>query len=115
MRDFHPQQFGEQLWIVPSWSEAPDSAAINIQLDPGLAFGTGTHPTTRLCLEWLDQNPPVNKTIIDYGCGSGILAIAALMLGAKSCAATDIDPQARQSGHITLRSGERVCALCLWK
>ena len=94
MQDFHPQQFGQRLWIVPSWSEAPDPDAINIKLDPGLAFGTGTHPTTHLCLEWLDQHPPTHKTVIDYGCGSGILAIAALKLGADSCVATDIDPQA---------------------
>lgn len=94
MQDFHPQPFGQRLWVVPSWSEAPEPNAVNIKLDPGLAFGTGTHPTTHLCLEWLDQNPPTHKTVIDYGCGSGILAIAALKLGAASCLATDIDPQA---------------------
>ena len=94
MQDFHPQKFGQRLWIVPSWSEAPEPNAVNVKLDPGLAFGTGTHPTTHLCLEWLDQNPPTHKTVIDYGCGSGILAIAALKLGAISCLATDIDPQA---------------------
>jgi len=94
MDDFHPMQFGKNLWIYPSWFEVPDDDSIKIMLDPGLAFGTGTHPTTALCLEWLDQNPPENLSIIDYGCGSGILAIAAIKLGAKKVIATDIDPQA---------------------
>lgn len=94
MNDFHPMKFGENLWIYPSWSEIPDDDSIKLLLDPGLAFGTGTHPTTALCLEWLDYNPPKNKTVIDYGCGSGILAIAAAKLGAQSIQATDIDEQA---------------------
>jgi ribosomal protein L11 methyltransferase len=94
MESFQPMQFGQRLWIVPSWHEAPNSDAVNLLLDPGLAFGTGTHPTTRLCLEWLDAHPPVSSRVIDYGCGSGILAIAAAKLGAASVWATDNDPQA---------------------
>ena len=94
MENFHPMQFGDNLWIYPSGYEIPDDNSVKILLDPGLAFGTGTHPTTALCLEWLDQNPPNNLTAIDYGCGSGILAIAAIKLGAKHIVATDIDPQA---------------------
>jgi len=94
MDDFEPMQFGKRLWIVPSWHQAPDDSAANIQLDPGLAFGTGTHPTTALCLEWLDAHPPEGKLVIDYGCGSGILAIAALMLGAARAWGIDNDPQA---------------------
>lgn len=94
MKDFHPMQFGENLWIYPSNYEIPKDDSVKILLDPGLAFGTGTHPTTALCLEWLDQNPPLNKTVIDYGCGSGILALAAAKLGANKIIATDIDPQA---------------------
>lgn len=94
MEDFKPMQFGERLWIVPSWHEAPVGDAVNILLDPGLAFGTGTHPTTRLCLEWLDAHDIQGKTVIDYGCGSGILAIAAALLGAESVIGVDNDPQA---------------------
>lgn len=94
MDDFRPMRFGEHLWIVPSWHEAPDTDGVNIHLDPGLAFGTGTHATTRLCLEWLDANPPRDKAVIDYGCGSGILGIAAALLGANSVLAVDNDPQA---------------------
>ncbi|MDH5785653.1 MAG: 50S ribosomal protein L11 methyltransferase [Chromatiales bacterium] len=94
MDDFQPMQFGERLWIVPSWCEAPDTGGVNILLDPGLAFGTGTHPTTRLCLEWLDAHPPAGTRVIDYGCGSGILAIAAALLGASSVIGVDLDPQA---------------------
>ncbi|HVT62548.1 MAG TPA: 50S ribosomal protein L11 methyltransferase [Legionellaceae bacterium] len=91
---FHPQRFGKRLWICPSWHTPPDPNAVNLILDPGLAFGTGSHATTALCLNWLDQEPPHNKTVIDYGCGSGILGIAALKLGAKHVFAVDIDPQA---------------------
>lgn len=94
MDNFHPMQFGKQLWIIPSWSEPVDPAAINILLDPGLAFGTGTHPTTALCLQWLDANPPRDSRVIDYGCGSGILAIAAAKLGATQVDGIDLDPQA---------------------
>ncbi|MDA3807121.1 MAG: 50S ribosomal protein L11 methyltransferase, partial [Thiomicrorhabdus sp.] len=91
---FKPMQFGDNLWIVPSWLEAPQPEAVNLMLDPGMAFGTGTHPTTSLCLTWLDQHVPKNLSVIDYGCGSGILALAAQKLGAASVAGTDIDPQA---------------------
>ncbi|HBO37073.1 MAG TPA: 50S ribosomal protein L11 methyltransferase [Pasteurellaceae bacterium] len=94
MDNFHPMQFGKRLWICPSWRDIPDSNAVNVMLDPGLAFGTGTHPTTALCLEWLDSLDLHGKTLIDFGCGSGILAIAALKLGAKSAVGIDIDPQA---------------------
>ena len=94
MDTYKPMQFGERLWIVPSWSEPPRDDSVNILLDPGLAFGTGTHPTTRLCLEWLDRRSPANVQVIDYGCGSGILAIAAAKLGATHVWAVDNDPQA---------------------
>lgn len=94
MDQFQPMQFGDNLWIVPSWRDAPKSDAVNLLLDPGMAFGTGTHPTTALCLTWLDQHPPTEQTVIDYGCGSGILALAAAKLGATSVKGTDIDPQA---------------------
>ena len=94
MDSFVPMQFGKKLWICPTHCSPPAPDAINILLDPGLAFGTGTHPTTRLCLEWLEQQDLTDKTVIDYGCGSGILAIAALKLGAKQAFAIDIEPQA---------------------
>lgn len=94
MENYHPMCFGKSLWIYPSNHEVPDNADTKILLDPGLAFGTGTHPTTALCLEWLDANPPKNLTAIDFGCGSGVLAIAAVKLGATSVIATDIDEQA---------------------
>ena len=94
MDNFHPMQFGKRLWICPSWGEVPDPNAVNLMLDPGLAFGTGTHPTTALCLAWLDGLDLTGKTVIDFGCGSGILAIAALKLGAKQAIGIDIDPQA---------------------
>ena len=94
MVDYHPMRFGDRLWVVPTNMDAPDPDAVNLRLDPGLAFGTGTHPTTSLCLNWLDQHDVHNKTVLDYGCGSGILAIAALLLGARSAAGVDIDPQA---------------------
>ncbi len=80
MENFHPMRFGERLWICPSWRDVPDPNAVNVMLDPGLAFGTGTHPTTSLCLTWLDGLDLNGKTVIDFGCGSGILAIAALKL-----------------------------------
>lgn len=94
LKHFKPMCFGENLWVVPTGYEIPDSNAINLRLDPGLAFGTGTHPTTAMCLQWLAENPPIDKTVIDYGCGSGILAIAALLLGAKEVWAIDYAPQA---------------------
>ncbi|BAZ93204.1 ribosomal protein L11 methyltransferase [Thiohalobacter sp. COW1] len=94
MDEFRPMRFGERVWICPSHQPPPDPDAVNILLDPGLAFGTGTHPTTALCLEWLDRHPPADLEVIDYGCGSGVLAIAALKLGARHVWAVDNDPQA---------------------
>ena len=91
---FDPIQISPRLWIVPTWHDPPDANAIVIRLDPGLAFGTGSHPTTHLCLGWLDANLPQQATVIDYGCGSGILGIAAAKLGAHSVCGLDIDPQA---------------------
>jgi ribosomal protein L11 methyltransferase len=91
---FDPIQISSRLWIVPTWHQLPDPAAINLILDPGLAFGTGSHPTTQLCLGWLDQNLQQGDSVIDYGCGSGILAIAAIKLGADHVTGIDIDPQA---------------------
>lgn len=99
MDNFHPMQFGKRLWICPSWRDVPDPNAVNVMLDPGLAFGTGTHPTTALCLTWLDGLELNNKIVIDYGCGSGILAIAALKLGAKQVIGIDIDPQAIEASR----------------
>ena len=90
---FDPIHIGEKIWIVPSWHEIPDENGIVLELDPGLAFGTGSHPTTRLCLEWLEKNVKKGQAILDYGCGSGILAIAAIKLGAGSVTGVDIDPQ----------------------
>lgn len=97
MDNFHPMQFGERLWVCPSWRDIPNPDAVNVMLDPGLAFGTGTHPTTSLCLKWLDAETLSNKTFVDFGCGSGILAVAALKLGAKEGIGIDIDPQALQA------------------
>ncbi|MBA0036076.1 50S ribosomal protein L11 methyltransferase [Pantoea sp. BIGb0393] len=99
MDNFHPMRFGERLWICPSWRDVPDPDAVNVMLDPGLAFGTGTHPTTSLCLTWLDGLDLQGKTVIDFGCGSGILAIAALKLGAAQAIGIDIDPQAIQASR----------------
>jgi ribosomal protein L11 methyltransferase len=96
---FDPIKVSDRLWIVPSWHESPDPAAINLILDPGMAFGTGSHPTTRLCLEWLEGNVTESSTLLDYGCGSGILAIAAARLGAGRVAGVDIDPQAVESAR----------------
>ena len=94
IKHFKPMQFGKRLWICPSWTPPPDPQGVNIMLDPGLAFGTGTHPTTALCLQWLDKHIVGGETLIDYGCGSGILALAALKLGASHVWAVDNDPQA---------------------
>lgn len=99
MDGFEPIRFGQRLWIVPSWRDAPDNNGVNLQLDPGLAFGTGTHPTTALCLEWLDSHAPEGLEVIDYGCGSGILGVAALKLGASRCVGVDTDPQALQASQ----------------
>ncbi|CAD5379109.1 methylase for 50S ribosomal subunit protein L11 [Pseudomonas sp. OF001] len=99
MDNFQPMRFGQRLWIVPSWHQAPEPDAVNLLLDPGLAFGTGTHPTTALCLEWLDGQDLAGCTVLDFGCGSGILAIAALLLGAPQALGTDIDPQALEASR----------------
>ena len=111
---FRPMQFGERLWVCPTTADPPDPNAINLRLDPGLAFGTGTHPTTALCLRWLDGQVVPGQRVIDYGCGSGVLAIAALLLGAQECIGIDNDPQAlRASAENAARNGvnER---LLLW-
>ncbi len=94
MKDFAPMQCGPGLWICPTWADPPEPDAVNIMLDPGLAFGTGTHPTTYLCLQWLAAQRLRGKSFVDYGCGSGILAVAAARLGAEPVFAVDIDPQA---------------------
>ncbi|EJO94306.1 ribosomal protein L11 methyltransferase [Ectopseudomonas mendocina DLHK] len=99
MDNFQPMRFGQRLWIVPSWHAAPEPDAVNLLLDPGLAFGTGTHPTTALCLEWLDGQNLDDCRVLDFGCGSGILAIAALLLGAPQAVGTDIDPQALEASR----------------
>jgi ribosomal protein L11 methyltransferase len=94
LKDFGPMQFGSRLWICPGDSRPNTADAVVVRLDPGLAFGTGTHPTTALCLEWLDGLDLQNSTVLDYGCGSGVLAIAALRLGGAHAVAMDFDPQA---------------------
>ena len=94
LKDFKPMRFGKRLWICPTAYTPPDPEAVNLILDPGLAFGTGTHPTTALCLEWLDGAELAGKEVVDYGCGSGILAIAAARLGARQLWCVDNDPQA---------------------
>ena len=94
MDDFRPMRFGERLWVCPGGFEPPEPSAVNLFLDPGLAFGSGSHATTALCLEWLDAHPPGGCTVLDYGCGSGILAVAAARLGASVVWAVDNDPQA---------------------
>lgn len=96
---FDPIKISDRLWITPSWHEIPDANAVNLQLDPGLAFGTGSHPTTHLCLKWLDDNLTGGESVLDYGCGSGILAIASLKLGAGSAVGVDIDPQAIRASN----------------
>ena len=96
---FDPIRISQRLWIVPTWHTPTDSSAINIALDPGLAFGTGSHPTTRLCLRWLDSNLKGGESILDYGCGSGILAIAAMKLGARTAIGVDVDAQAVQASR----------------
>ncbi|SEQ94041.1 ribosomal protein L11 methyltransferase [Nitrosomonas sp. Nm51] len=96
---FSPICISSRLWIVPTWHQPPDPSAINLILDPGLAFGTGSHPTTQLCLAWLDQNLKQGETLLDYGCGSGVLAIAALKLGAGRVIGIDIDPHAVKASH----------------
>ena len=94
LRDFHAMRFGRRLWVCPHHEQVDDPAAAVVRMDPGLAFGTGTHPTTALCLEWLDAHPPGDCEVVDFGCGSGVLALAALRLGARFASCFDIDPQA---------------------
>ena len=94
LKDFHAMRFGRRLWICPHHEAVPDPEAVVVRLDPGMAFGTGTHATTALCLEWLDAHLRPGSRVIDYGCGSGVLAVAALALGADHCACFDIDAQA---------------------
>ena len=98
-RQFAPIRVGERLWIVPTWHEAPDAGAVNLVLDPGAAFGTGSHPTTRLVLEWLQREIRGGESVLDYGCGSGILAIAAMKLGAGRAVGVDIDPLALEAAR----------------
>ena len=99
MEFYHPMKFADRLWVCPTDQEQREEGTVCLTLDPGLAFGTGTHPTTALCLEWLASNDLTGKTVIDYGCGSGILAVAAILLGAKEAHAVDIDPQALTATH----------------
>ncbi|MCU6434731.1 50S ribosomal protein L11 methyltransferase [Undibacterium sp. Jales W-56] len=96
---FDPIHIGKNIWVVPSWHEIPDPHALVLELDPGLAFGTGSHPTTRLCMEWLEAHAPKDLSVLDYGCGSGILAMVAKKLGAHSVVGVDIDPQAIESAQ----------------
>ncbi|WP_321819903.1 MULTISPECIES: 50S ribosomal protein L11 methyltransferase [unclassified Burkholderia] len=96
---FEPIPIGERIWVVPSWHDAPDPDALILELDPGLAFGTGSHPTTRLCMEWLEQSVKPGQSVLDYGCGSGILAILARKCGANPVVGIDIDPQAVESAR----------------
>ncbi len=106
MQHYQPQQYSPDLWVVPSWLSPPDPDAVNILLDPGLAFGTGTHPTTSLCLRHLQKLQPAGKHLIDYGCGSGLLAIAGLLLGARQAWGIDTDPQAVQASHDNARRND---------
>ncbi len=103
---FDPIRVSDRLWIVPSWHDTPDPQAINLILDPGMAFGTGSHPTTRLCLEWLEQQVQAGDKVLDYGCGSGILGIAAAKLGAAYVAGVDIDPQAVEAARANAERNE---------
>ena len=103
---YQPIRAGPHLWVTPSWLTPPVADAVNLIIDPGLAFGTGTHPTTAMCLDWLDRNRPDGKRIVDFGCGSGILAVAALKLGATRAWGVDVDPQALSaSEHNAERNG----------
>ncbi len=103
---FDPIRVSQRLWIVPSWHEPPEAEAVTLRLDPGLAFGTGSHPTTRLCLRWLETHLHGGEQVLDYGCGSGILAIAALKLGAGRATGVDIDRDAVAQAHINARNND---------
>jgi ribosomal protein L11 methyltransferase len=106
LKDFHAMRFGERLWICPRHERVAQANAVVVTLDPGLAFGTGTHPSTALCLECLDRYPPRGERVIDYGCGSGVLALAAAKLGAREVHCFDIDPQAlTATGENALANG----------
>lgn len=106
MEHYQAMQFGERLWVCPWHIEPPEPEAVNLRLDPGLAFGTGTHPTTSLCLRWLDQNIQQPKNLLDFGCGSGILAIAALLLGLEQADGVDIDPQALEASLANAKANQ---------
>jgi len=106
MDHYHAMQFGERLWVCPWHIDPPEADAVNLRLDPGLAFGTGTHPTTSLCLSWLDQHIQQQKTLLDFGCGSGILAIAALLLGLEQADGVDIDPQALEASLANAKANQ---------
>jgi ribosomal protein L11 methyltransferase len=105
---FGPIRASKRLWIVPTWHEPPEQDAVNLMLDPGAAFGTGSHPTTRLCLAWLDREVRGGESVLDYGCGSGILAIAAMKLGAGRATAVDIDPLALEAARYNAHSNDVV-------
>lgn len=96
---FEPIHIGQRIWVVPSWHDAPDPDGLILELDPGLAFGTGSHPTTRLCMEWLESHISATNSVLDYGCGSGILALVAKKLDAQHVVGVDIDPQALEAAH----------------
>jgi len=110
---FEPIHIGKNIWVVPSWHDAPDPGALVLELDPGLAFGTGSHPTTRLCMEWLEENAPRALSVLDYGCGSGILALVARKLGANRGLGVDIDPQALESARFNSERNRCQIDYCL--
>ncbi|MGQ0384327.1 MAG: 50S ribosomal protein L11 methyltransferase [Gammaproteobacteria bacterium] len=113
LKDFRPMRFGRRLWVCPGGQRAPADDAVVLELDPGLAFGAGTHATTALCLEWLDAEPPADRSVLDYGCGSGILALAALKLGAAAATAFDIDAQALVATRENARRNALEGRLCV--
>ncbi|MGN6231783.1 MAG: 50S ribosomal protein L11 methyltransferase [Trinickia sp.] len=110
---FEPIAIGKRIWVVPSWHDAPDPQALILELDPGLAFGTGSHPTTRLCMEWLEESVTPGQSVLDYGCGSGILAILANKCGAAPVVGVDIDPQAVESARLNSERNRAIVAYSL--
>ncbi len=112
---FEPIHIGKNIWVVPSWHDIPDVNALVLELDPGLAFGTGSHPTTRLCMEWLEAHAPQDLSVLDYGCGSGILAMVAEKLKAKTVVGVDIDPQAIESACFNAERNHCAIEFCLPK